>query len=36
MARADGRGADELREVKITRNWITTAEGSAIIEFGNT
>lgn len=36
MARADGRGADELREVKITRNWITTAEGSALIEFGNT
>ncbi|MFE2656203.1 MULTISPECIES: ribonuclease PH [unclassified Brevibacterium] len=36
MTRADGRQADELRDVKITRNWITTAEGSALIEFGNT
>ncbi|GAA0037338.1 MULTISPECIES: ribonuclease PH [Brevibacterium] len=36
MARADGRAADELRDVRITRNWITTAEGSALIEFGNT
>nr|WP_232488058.1 ribonuclease PH [Brevibacterium antiquum] len=34
--RADGRTADELREVTITRNWINTAEGSALVEFGNT
>lgn len=34
--RADGRNADELREVTITRNWINTAEGSALVEFGNT
>ncbi|MCI4011459.1 ribonuclease PH [Brevibacterium sp. ZH18] len=34
--RADGRLADQLREVTITRNWINTAEGSALIEFGNT
>lgn len=34
--RADGRQADELRNVSITRNWINTAEGSALVEFGNT
>lgn len=34
--RADGRQADELREVRITPDWINTAEGSALIEFGNT
>src|SRR5699024_5514254 len=34
--RADGRQADELREVRITPDWINTAEGSALVEFGNT
>ena len=34
--RADGRGPDELRPVKITPDFITTAEGSALIEAGNT
>ncbi len=34
--RADGRGYDELRPVKITRNFITNAEGSVLIEFGGT
>jgi len=34
--RADGRAADELRPVKITPDFITTAEGSALIETGQT
>jgi ribonuclease PH len=34
--RADGRGPDELRPVKITPDFITTAEGSALIEAGHT
>lgn len=34
--RKDGRSPDELREVKITRHWIETAEGSALVEFGKT
>ncbi|MBZ0157848.1 MAG: ribonuclease PH [Alphaproteobacteria bacterium] len=34
--RPDGRKNDELRKVKITRNFITTAEGSVLIELGNT
>jgi ribonuclease PH len=34
--RPDGRKNDELRKVKITRNFITTAEGSILIEVGNT
>ena len=34
--RADGREADQLREVKITRGWAPQAEGSALVEFGNT
>jgi len=36
MARQDGRGPDELREIKITKNYIKFAEGSCLIEFGNT
>jgi ribonuclease PH len=36
MARADGRSPDEMRPVKITRNFIPQAEGSALIELGNT
>lgn len=34
--RADGRAVDELRTVSIIRGWSTQAEGSALIEFGNT
>ncbi len=34
--RIDGRKADELRPVKITRNFIKYAEGSVLFETGNT
>lgn len=34
--RPDGRAADELRRVKITPDFITHAEGSVLIEAGNT
>src|SRR5512142_2177094 len=34
--RVDGRKADELRRVKITRNYIKSAEGSVLIEMGDT
>ncbi len=34
--RPDGRSNDELRPVKITRNFIDTAEGSVLIELGRT
>ncbi|MHB1064553.1 MAG: ribonuclease PH [Georgenia sp.] len=34
--RADGRGPDELREVRITRGWLDEAEGSVLVEFGRT
>ncbi len=34
--RPDGRPADKLRDIKITRNFLKTAEGSALIEIGNT
>ncbi|HEV7192575.1 MAG TPA: ribonuclease PH [Jatrophihabitantaceae bacterium] len=36
MSRPDGRSADELRPVTITRDWQKFAEGSALIEFGET
>jgi ribonuclease PH len=36
MARIDGRKNDELRHVKIHRNYIKYAEGSALIEVGDT
>lgn len=36
MQRGDGRKADELRPVKITRNYIKHAEGSVLIEMGDT
>lgn len=36
MQRIDGRKYNELRKVKITRNYITHAEGSVLVEFGNT
>lgn len=34
--RSDGRAADQMRPVKITPDFITTAEGSVLIEIGNT
>ncbi|MDA8326533.1 MAG: ribonuclease PH [Nitrospiraceae bacterium] len=34
--RPDGRRNDELRSIKLTRNFIKTAEGSVFIEVGNT
>lgn len=36
MQRVDGRRMDQLREVKIHRNYIIHAEGSVLIEVGNT
>ena len=35
-ARADGRAFDQLRDVRITRNWLDHAEGSVLVEFGRT
>lgn len=34
--RVSGHGADNLREIKITRNFTKHAEGSVLIEFGDT
>ena len=36
MARPDGRGWDKIRNVNITRNYLKYAEGSCLIELGNT
>lgn len=36
MTRRNGRAADALREVKITRNYLKHAEGSVLEEFGDT
>src|SRR3972149_5074396 len=36
MTRIDGRKNDELRHVKIHRNYIKYAEGSVLIEVGDT
>jgi len=36
MVRQDGRGLDKIRNVQITRNYIKYAEGSCLIELGNT
>lgn len=36
MIRLDGRAADQLRPIKITRNFIKYAEGSCLIEMGDT
>jgi len=35
-SRADGRKADQLRPITFTRNWLKNAEGSVLVEFGNT
>jgi ribonuclease PH len=34
--RSDNRATDQMRPVKITPNYISTAEGSCLIELGNT
>ena len=34
--RSDGRSCDALREIKFTRGWLNHAEGSVIVEFGQT
>jgi ribonuclease PH len=34
--RIDQRTPADLREVKFTRNWLNNAEGSVLVEFGNT
>ncbi|MCC2592375.1 ribonuclease PH [Tessaracoccus sp. OS52] len=34
--RLDGRAPEDLREVRITRNWLDHAEGSVLVEFGRT
>jgi ribonuclease PH len=36
MARPDGRTADQLRPVRFTRGWLAHAEGSVLVEFGQT
>ncbi len=36
MIRHDGRAPDQLREIRITRNWLDHAEGSVLVEFGRT
>ena len=36
MARRDGRAADKMRKVRIIRDYIKYAEGSCLIELGNT
>ena len=35
-ARFDGRAPDQLRDVRITRDWLDHAEGSVLVEFGRT
>jgi len=36
QSRHDGRAPEQLREVRMTRNWLDHAEGSVLIEFGRT
>jgi ribonuclease PH len=36
MTRADGRAADELRPITISRHWLDHAAGSVLVEFGRT
>ncbi|MBB2947943.1 ribonuclease PH [Actinoplanes lutulentus] len=36
MARPDGRTADQLRPVTLSRHWSIHPEGSVLVEFGNT
>ncbi len=34
--REDGRAVDQLRDIRIQRNWLDHAQGSCLIEFGKT
>ena len=36
MNRPSGRSLNQLRDIKITRNFTKHAEGSVLIEFGDT
>ena len=36
LSRADGRNHDQLREVRFTRGWLAQAEGSVLVEYGQT
>ena len=36
MTRHDGRAPDQLRQIRITRHWQDTGEGSVLVEFGKT
>jgi len=36
MVRSDGRGLDKIRKVTVTRNYMKYAEGSCLLELGNT
>lgn len=36
MTRLENRGADQLRKIKVTQNYTKYAEGSCLIEFGDT
>jgi ribonuclease PH len=36
VTRPDGRAADQLRPVSLTRGWLDHAEGSCLVEFGAT
>ena len=36
LTRADGRAANELRPIRITRRFTTNPAGSVLVEFGNT
>ena len=35
-SRLDGRGLDQLRDVRIERGWLSQAEGSVLVSFGRT
>jgi ribonuclease PH len=34
--RGDGRGNDQLRDIRLTRGWLSQAEGSVLVEYGDT
>ena len=36
VVRPSGRAAEQIRKVKITKNFTCYAEGSVLIEMGNT
>src|SRR5215218_5390514 len=36
MTRADGRQNDQLRDIRFTRGWLSQAEGSVLVEYGQT